>query len=92
MTGDYSQLTHPSLVPTLDLAGHYKERQVLNASRPRLNNGVPHPVIMIGSRGPMRGDISTLPSRILIGCNGKFVDAFLMTLDEEDGETRAPRI
>ncbi len=57
------------------------------ASRPQFHDGLSDPVIMMGdSLVPKRGELSSLQSRILIGGSDTFVDAYMLTMDENCGE------
>jgi hypothetical protein len=74
----YADTTYP---------GHWEEREVLVASRPTFHDDLSDPVIVMGaSLGPTRGELSNLPSRILIGGSEVFVDAFMLKMDAVNGE------
>jgi hypothetical protein len=79
----------PNELGTLEDERH----QLLVVSRPMFHDGLSDPVIMIGgSHGPKNGELSSLPARILIGCSETFVDAYMLELNNGNGETRTTEI
>ncbi len=89
---DWLLLTIKSGMPNELLArkspGCFERRELREAARPGFHDGVSEPVIMIGgSHGPKRGELSSLISRVLIGSSNKFVDAYVLTLNNRDGES-----
>jgi len=79
----------PNKLCTLKSPGYFDMRELKEAARPMFNDDLSDPVIMIGgSAGPKPGELSSFMSRVLIGLSDKFVDAYMLTLNEHDGELR----
>jgi hypothetical protein len=82
-----TELKMPNELCALKSPGCFERRELKQAARPTFHGGISEPVILIGgSNGPKRGELSSLMSRILIGSSGNFVDAYILTLDENNGE------
>jgi hypothetical protein len=77
----------PNELRTLQNSGYYESRAILIASRPTFHDNLSDPVMVIGgSHEPKPGELSNLPGRILIGKNETFVDAYMLELNEGNGE------
>jgi hypothetical protein len=82
-----TKLNMPNELCALKSPGCFERRELKQAARPTFHGGLSEPVILIGgSNGPKRGELSSLMSRILIGSSGNFVDAYILTLNENNGE------
>jgi hypothetical protein len=78
----------PNELCALKSPGHFERRELKEAARPTFHDELSDPVIMMGgSRGPKRGELSSLMGRILIGSSDTFVDAYMLTLNEQGGES-----
>ncbi len=76
----------PNEVPTLKSPSNDERHQLLVAARPKFHDQLSDPVIMIGSTcKPRRGELSSLPARILIGHSETFIDAYMLELEDGNG-------
>jgi hypothetical protein len=77
----------PNELCALKSPGCFERRELKQAACPTFHGGISEPVIMMGgSNGPKRGELSSIMSRILIGSSGTFVDAYILTPNEKGGE------
>lgn len=77
----------PNELCALKSPGLFERRKLKEAARPTFHDELSEPVIMIGgSHGPKRGELSSLMGRILIGSSDTFVDAYMLTLSGQGGE------
>lgn len=67
-------------------SGFVQRQALLVAAQPSFHRGVSDPVAVIsGSSGPRIGELSCHPTRILIGHNETFIDAYTLKLAEDNG-------
>ena len=88
---DWALFTARSSMPNelcaLKYPGCFERRELKATAKPTFHDRLSEPVVMMGgSRGPLRGELSSLMSRILIGSSGAFVDAYMMTPNEKYGK------
>lgn len=62
-------------------------RPILQADRPKFKDDLSDPVLLLsGSHGAQRGELSNLPARIWIAQSRTFVDAYTLELEEGNGK------
>jgi hypothetical protein len=76
----------PNELCTTNSIGVQERRELHVASRPPFHDGLSDPVTLIsGSHGPTVGELLSIPARILIGPSTKFVNAYILELNEGRG-------
>jgi hypothetical protein len=82
----------PNVLNCFNSLGQTDRRPLVKVSRPTFHDGLSDLAILIGPRGPKNGRLSSLPGRILLGRSKKFVETYMLELNEDKGKTILSRL
>lgn len=82
----------PNMIPRMQHTSHHEldssqDQKILIAAKPHFSDGISADVQLLGAaEGPSDGELSSLPARLWLAHNERFVDAYMLELSHNDGK------